>query len=76
MAVHFATYLQEGDPIYDAYFKAGHTGEAIDTTNVNHFQKILYIPQARNETIYSPQVHYECDTSDVIVVKRNIHDSY
>ena len=72
MAVHFATYLQEGMPIYEAYLLAGYTGEASDEP-VNHYQKILYIPQARYETIYSPMVRYNYDPSDVEIFKKNIH---
>ena len=75
MAEDFATYLRNGDSIYDAFFKAGHTGEG-SVESKNHYQKILYIPQARYETIYSPQVRYEYDASDVKIVKRNIHDDY
>ena len=55
--------------------KNGNTGETNVATE-NHYQKILYIPQARYETIYSPAVHYEYDASDVIIVKRCIQDAY
>lgn len=75
MAEDFGRYLSEGQPIYDAFFKAGYTGEA-SVEQANHFQKILYIPQARYETIYSPPARYEYDASDVIIVKKNIHDWY
>lgn len=75
MAEDFATYLRNGDSIYDAYFKAGHTGEG-SVEDKNHYQKILYIPQARYETIYSPPIQYQYDASDVRIVKRNIHENY
>ena len=75
MAVTFAEYLRAGMPIYDAYFKAGHDGEA-SIEPADHYQKVLYIPQARYETIYSLPVHYEYDTSDVLVYTRNIQQNY
>ena len=75
MAEDFAEYLRNGMPIVDAYFKAGNTGEKSVETK-NHYQRVLYIPQARYETIYSPAVRYECDESDVLIRTRNIQDEY
>lgn len=75
MAETFAKYLRSGMPIYDAYFLAGNHGEASVETAV-HYQKMLYIPQARYETIYSPNYQYDYDTSDVLITSRNIHDDY
>ena len=75
MVQQFGAYLRSGMPIYDAYFKAGYTGEASVATE-NHYQKILYIPQFRYETIYSTEVRYEPDISDVRIAKRCIQDAY
>lgn len=57
------------------FFKAGSTGEA-SIEDINHYQKILYIPQARYETIYSPTEYYERNTYNVGIAKRCIHDPY
>lgn len=73
MAETFATYLREGSPIIKAYWKAGRDGEA-SVTNYDHYQTVLYIPQTENETIYSPKMHYEYDSSDVEIKVRNIQD--
>ena len=75
MATTFSTLLSDGIPIYDAYFRAGYMGEG-KIEQKRHYQKILYIPQARYETIYSPAIHYEYDPSDVRIDKRCIKDAY
>lgn len=62
----FSQYLYDGEPIIDSYFQAGRLGEAPHATD-NHLQKAMYIPQALNETIYSPQIHYTRDTSNVLI---------
>lgn len=69
----FARLLREGKPIYNAYFLAGQLGEG-PNESATHYQKILYIPQARYETIYSPHIHYEYDyATDVLFKTREIH---
>jgi hypothetical protein len=75
MAETFAEYLRKGETIIDSYFAAGHYSESQYATD-NHIQKILYIPQAEFETIYSPPVHYEYDPSDVLIITHNIDDVY
>ena len=72
MAETFAEYLSEGEPIIEAYFAAGHDGEA-SVEDAAHYQKVLYIPQALNETIYSESVDYEYSVSDVYIEVRSIH---
>ena len=73
MSEKFAEYLYSGKTIINAYFLAGHNGEASVET-ANHYQRVLYIPQAENETIYSPKMYYEYDSSDVLTVTKNIQD--
>lgn len=75
MSTKFAEYLYHGEPIIDAYFMAGYWGEAT-ATNSHHLQKVLYIPQARYETIYSPQVHYDYTSTNVLTITHNIQDGY
>ena len=70
----FAEYLRTGMPIIEAYFKAGREGEA-PYANDNHLQKVLYIPQAENETIYSPNAHYDYNVSDVRIATSYIKDA-
>ena len=74
-AYGFATYLREGIPFYDAFFMYGHVYES-PHANDNHRQKIMYLDQSRYETIYSPQIHYEYDISDVVIRKRGIDEQY
>lgn len=71
MAEKFAEYLRSGETIIRSYFQAGRDGEA-SATGDHHIQKILYIPQAEHETIYSPPVHYEYDASDVVIITSDI----
>lgn len=75
MAETFADYLRRGIPIFDAYFKAGHDGEG-GVEPLDHYQRVLYIPQARYETIYSPAIYFEYEPSDVLIYTHNIHDPY
>jgi hypothetical protein len=75
MVRKFAEYLSEGESIIQAFFMAGDEGEATDTDD-NHIQKVLYIPQAANETIYSTPVHYSYNSSDVLIAINYIQDSY
>ena len=76
----FAQYLRSGEPIIDAFFKAGTEGEAAGKdyggTDDHHVQKVMYIPQARNETIYSPRIDYEYDASDVCIITQDIQEPY
>lgn len=72
MVEKFAEYLLDGETIIEAYFKAGRNGEATETDD-NHLQRVLYIPQAFQETIYSPQVHYDYEASDVLIISSYIH---
>ncbi len=67
MDSHFAYQLRAGNPIIDSFFFAGKNGEAYEATS-DHTQKVLYITQARNETLYSPQIHYEYDSDDVKIL--------
>lgn len=75
MAEKFAIYLREGEPIIHAYFMAGHYGEA-SVEEATHYQRVLYIPQASNETIYTPKFDYEYDASDVLIITRDIHSDF
>ena len=79
-ATKFAEYLSDGETVIQAFFKAGHYGEAVGKlyggTDDHHIQKVLFIPQARNETIYCPQVKYEYDPSDVLILMRDIQEGY
>jgi hypothetical protein len=40
----------------------------------HHVQKVMYIPQASSETIYSPKIQYEYDASDVRIITQDIQD--
>ena len=71
MVETFANHLREGLPIIEAYFRAGREGEASVTSDEN-LQRVMYIPQAEKETIYSPRIDYEYDFSDVLFVINNI----
>ena len=76
MAEKFAEYLSAGETIIQSYFKAGHDGEA-NATSSHHIQKVLYIPQAANETIYSPYVYYAYTSDSVCIATHDIqNDSY
>jgi len=75
MVERYSENLREGEPIISSFFKAGHYGEA-SATNDHHIQKVLYIQQAEYETIYSPQIHYEYDPSDVKILTRDIQTDY
>lgn len=75
MSEKFAEYLYSGKTIINAYFLAGHNGEASVET-ANHYQRVLYIPQAENETIYSKPVHYVYSPEDVRVRIYDIQDEY
>jgi hypothetical protein len=76
----FKQYLRNGEPIIDAFFKAGSEGEGAGKagggTDDHHIQKVMYIPQARYETIYSPQIHYEDSPSDVVTISHDIQEPY
>ena len=69
----FAKHLRNGETIIDSFFWAGQFGEATCTTD-NHLQRVMYIPQAEFETIYSPQIHYDYEPEDVIVRQRYIKE--
>jgi hypothetical protein len=71
MAETFGDYLRQGETIFRAYFLAGHNGEATATQS-EHIQKIMYIPQAEHETIYSVEMQYDYDESDVCIYTHNI----
>ena len=71
MAQHFGTYLRRGEPVIDAYFHAGKTGEGPVATD-NHLQRVLYVPQARYKTIFSSPVHYAYTSTDVQIIERHI----
>ena len=75
MAKSFAEYLHAGEPIIDAYFMAGHHGEASIESAI-HYQRVLYIPQAANETIYSQMKHYDYNSDDVLIITREIHSDF
>ena len=65
-------------PAADAFFKAGVDGEGVGKANGGtddpHIQKVMYIPQAEFETIYSPQIHYDYEPEDVQIVEQWIKD--
>ena len=71
----FAEYLRNGTTIITAFFLAGQEGETIHTTD-HHIQKVLYIPQAEFETIYSIPCNYEYSISDVCTKTNDIQDPY
>lgn len=71
MVEKFATYLRNGETIWSAYFRAGRNGEATATAG-HHLQTILYIPQALNETIYSPKIDYNYSISNIGIMTRDI----
>ena len=73
-AEKFGQYLREGNTVIQSFFRAGKEGEA-EFASDNHLQKVLYIPQAEHETIYSPMIHYEYEPSDVRIVTSYIKDS-
>lgn len=75
MAVRFAEYLQDGETFIRSNLKAGYEGEAAATDD-HHQQRILYIPQAEHETLYSPQVRYEYNASDVLIYTHDIQAGY
>ena len=64
----FANLLREGESIYDAYLLAGKTAGTLGDLEY-FYQRILYIPQARYETIYSPYVHYAYDYATDVLFK-------
>ena len=74
----FGYYLHSGMPIIDAFLKAGREGEGIGKANGgtddHHVQKVMYIPQASSETIYSPKIQYEYDASDIRIITQDIQD--
>lgn len=76
----FSTYLSNGMPIIDAFFRAGSDGEGTGKVNGgtddHHIQKVMYIPQARYETIFSPQIHYSYTTSNVQIYTHDIQEPY
>ena len=49
-------------------------GYSYGGTDASHIQKVMYIPQAEFETIYSPQIHYDYEPEDVIVRQRYIKE--
>ncbi|MBQ8579471.1 MAG: RICIN domain-containing protein [Oscillospiraceae bacterium] len=69
----FADYLDCGEPIIMAFLKAGTEAESTIAKD-NHIQKVLYIPQAMNETIYSPYVDYDYAPDDVQIITNQIMD--
>ena len=75
MTTIFADYLRSGETIINSFFKAGHEGES-PVAHDNHIQKALCIPQAKNETIYSPKVHYQYDAGDVLIFTNAIDQEY
>ncbi len=75
MALKFAEYLTAGMPIIEAYFKAGRDGEATITDD-HHIQKVLYIPQAEQETIYSQRVYYAYSPDDVRIITQDIQEDF
>ena len=70
-ATLFGEYLRRGNTIIEAFFMAGDGGEANETDDP-HIQKVLYIPQAINETIYSPYIQYQYSPSDVKILYNEI----
>jgi len=75
MAETFGSFLEEGRPIIDAYFDAGHYGEGSIET-VDHSQKVLYVSVARYETIYSPRVYYNYTSNEIQIQTRHIHSDW
>lgn len=73
MVTAFASKLSDDTSIIDAYFWAGHYGEAT-ITDGNDIQKALYIQEAREETIYSTPVHYSYSSADVNILVYNIQN--
>ena len=71
----FGQLLEDGETIIRSFFKAGSEGESTETED-NHIQKVLYIPQAVHETIYSTNIRYEYDSSDILSVSHNIQLPY
>ena len=40
------------------------------------YQKVLFVPQARYETIYSPRIDFEYESSDIQIISREVHSDY
>ncbi|MBR4053893.1 MAG: hypothetical protein IKK06_03730 [Clostridia bacterium] len=47
--------------------------EAEETTD-HHIQKVLYVAQARYETIFSIPVTYSYTADDILILTNGIHD--
>ena len=71
-ATRFSDELKAGEKIIDAFFITGDRAE-IDSAQSAHIQKVMYLPQARNETIYSALANYE--STDIQILTNNIWDN-
>lgn len=73
MTESFAANLCEGMPIIEAFFLAGEEGET-QATDENNLQRVIYISQAVDETIYSPRFNYGYTTDDIMIITKGIRD--
>ncbi len=74
VATRFATELGRGKSIIEAFRIAG-CEEEINYTNDSHIQKVLYISQAEDETIYTASATYNYSASDVLSIQWCINDN-
>ena len=44
--------------------------------DIQNYQKVLFLPQARYETIYSPRIDFEYESSDIQIISREVHSDY
>ena len=69
----FASELSKPKSIINAFFIAGDKAEAKGTKD-HHIQKVLYVAQARYETIFSIPVTYSYTADDILILTNGIHD--
>lgn len=74
MVKKFASCLLNGDTIIDSFFAAGvqeaNTAKSNNSTIVDLVQKVMYINETRNETIFAEPVNYLYTSSDVLIMTR------
>lgn len=61
----FANQLSSGEKIIESFFVAGDEGES-KVTSDEHIQKVLYLTEARNETIFSAPQDYSSSTIKIL----------
>ncbi len=69
----FAQKLSNNRKIIDSFFIAGDSAES-KVANDNHIQKVLYVLDARDETIFSSPISYEYTSADVYMIENGIKD--